>query len=126
MDTMQLMPHRVIALFLAFVLLWSGLSTIEAPRAFAKPLPEHQHGVAHGGGQAAADDGSVEHHHLDDLPSQAQTDPPTETPGLLPAPLKPAPHSLAPGRPRAFVSASAGSPFLAGLLRPPCSAALSG
>jgi hypothetical protein len=126
LDTMGTMPNRVIVLFLAFVLLWSGLATIEAPRAFAQPSPERQHAIAHAGGLAAADDGSVEHHHLDDLPSQAQNDPPTETPGLLPAPLKAAPHSLALGRPHTFVSAAAGSPFLAGLLRPPCSAALAG
>lgn len=119
------MPTRVIALFLAFVLLWSGLSTIEAPRAFA-PSHEQQHAIAHAGGQAAAHEGSVEQHHLDDLPSQAQNDPPTETPGLLPAPLKPGAPSMVMAQPHTFVSAATGSPFLAGPLRPPCRTALTG
>lgn len=118
------MPTRVTTLFLAFVLLWSGLSTIEAPRALASPSPEQQHAIAHAGGLAAAHEGSVEHHHLDDLPSQAQSDPPTETPGLLPAPLNPGAQAVSMGRPRTFVSNEAGSPFLAGPLRPPCGAAL--
>jgi hypothetical protein len=120
------MPHRVIAIFFAFVLLWSGLSTIEAPRAFAQPSHEQQHTEFHAGGQATTHEGSVEHHHLDDLPSQAQTDPPAETPGLPPAPLKASGHFLAMVQPRSFVSAALGSPFLAGPLRPPCSAALAG
>lgn len=120
------MPTRLIALFLAFVLLWSGLNTIEAPRAFAQPSHAQQYAVALAGGVAAAQVGSVEHHHLDDLPSQAQSDPPTETPGMLPAPLKPSAQSLVMAEAHTFVSAVAGPPFLAGPLRPPCSAALVG
>lgn len=123
---MQLVPNRVIVFLLAFVLLWSGLSTIEAQRAFAKPSPERQHAVAHAGGMAAADDGSLEHVHLDDLPSRAHGDPPTETPGLLPPPLQPTPNSFAVFQPHSFVSAAAGSLSFDGLLRPPCSAALVG
>lgn len=117
------MPTRVIALFLAFVLLWSGLSTIEAPRAFASPSPE-QHAVAHAGGLAPAHAGSVEHHPLDDLPSQPLSDPPTETPGLLPALLNPCAQARALGRPRSIVSNDVRSPCLAGPLRPPCRAGL--
>jgi hypothetical protein len=98
------MPSRVIAFFLAFVLFWSGLSTIEAPSALTQP----------------SSDGSLEDHHLDDQPLQAQGDPAAETPGLLPAPLRPTSQALATGQPHTFVSAATRSPFLAGPLRPPC------
>jgi hypothetical protein len=120
------MPIRVIALFLAFILLWSGLNTTEAPRAFAQPSPEQKFAIVHAGGVAAEREGSVEHHHLDDLPSQAQCDPPIETPGLLPAPLTRSTPSVAMAQPRSLASAEVGPPFLAGPLRPPCGAALAG
>jgi hypothetical protein len=120
------MPARVFALFLIFVLLWSGLSTIEAPRGWTPPSPEHRQPLTHAGGQAATDEGSVEHHHLDDLPSQVQYEPSAETPGLLPAPLKPGARALAMSRPPAVVSAGARPPFLAGPLRPPCCSVLAG
>lgn len=119
------MPLRVISVVLSLVLLWSGLSTIEAPRAFAALSSEQQHAIASGGGLAATHEGSVEHHHLDDLPSQSQVDPPTETPGLLPATLDPSAGAVVTGRPRGVMSTAAGSPFLAGPLRPPCGVALS-
>lgn len=117
------MPTRVIALFVSFVLLWSGLNTIEAPRVLAQPSPEQQQPIAQAAGLVSALEGSVEHHHLDDLPSQALSDPPTETPGMLPAPLTPSVHSMVMAQPRTFVSAEAVPPFLAGPLRPPCGAA---
>jgi hypothetical protein len=120
------MPHRVIAFLLAAVLLWSGLNTIEAPRAFASPSPEQRLAIVHAGSQAAPHEGSVEHHHLDDLPSQAQSDPPPETPGLLPAPLASSAQRMVMAQPHAFASAETGPPFLAGPLRPPCRAALAG
>lgn len=120
------MPTRVIALFLAFVLLCSGLGAIEAPRADAQPSPEQLHAMADAGGQAAAHVGSVEHHPLDNLPSQAQSDPPTEAPGLLPAPLQASVQSLVMARPHTFVAAATKSPFLGGPLRPPCRAAITG
>lgn len=120
------MPFRVIAFLLSVVLFWSGLSTFEAPSAFAQPSPDQQHDVAHAGGPAAANAGSVEDHHLDDLPSQAQSDPSTETPGLLAAPLAATAPSLVMVTPHAFVSTAAGSPYLAGPLRPPCGEAIKG
>jgi len=120
---MRRMPTRVTALFLAFVLLWTGLSTIETS-AVASPPPELQHLIADAGGLAVAHEGSVEHHHLDDLPSQAQSDPPTETPGLPPSPLAPSAQCLEMAQPRTFVPAAAGPPFLDGPLRPPCCRAL--
>ncbi len=120
------MPSRVIAFFLAFVLFWSGLSTIEGPGALAQPSPEQQHALAHSGAQHGLDDGSVEDHHLDDQPLQVQGDPAAETPGLLPAPLRPTSQALATAQPHTFVSAATRSPFLAGPLRPPCCEALAG
>ena len=120
------MPTRVTAFFLAFVLLWSGLNTIEAPHVFASPSPEQRLTIAHAGGQAAPPEGSVEHHHLDDLPSQAQSDPPPETPGLLSTPIAPSAQGMVMAQPHAFAAAETGPPFLAGPLRPPCSAALAG
>ena len=39
LTTIARMPSRVIAFLLAFVLFWSGLSTIEAPSALAQPSP---------------------------------------------------------------------------------------
>jgi hypothetical protein len=123
---MRAMPSRVIAFFLAVVLFWSGLSTIEAPSALAQPSPEHQHAIAHAGGGAATNEGSVEHHHLDDLPSQAQNDTAPETPGLLPAAPPPSFAGLPMAEPRTMTLAGTASPFLAGPLRPPCGSACAG
>lgn len=112
---------RLLALFLAVVLLWSGLSTIEAPRFFAASSLEQGLAVVHDSdGQAAAHEGSVEKHHLDDLPLQAQSDLPPETPGLLPAPLVPSAQRMVMSRPHPLASAETGPPYLAGPLRPPC------
>jgi hypothetical protein len=111
------MSSRVVALLLAFVLLWSGLGSIEVPRAAAQ-APAIV-GLADGGSPAAAE-GTVEQHHLDDLPSQALIDPPAETPGLLSSPLAPSAHALVMAQPRTLASAELRPPFLAGPLRPPC------
>ena len=121
------MPTRFIALLLAFVLLWSGLSTIEAPAVLASSSPEQGLAIVHAeGGQAAAHESSIEHHHLDDLPSQAKSDSPPETPGLLLAPLLPSAQRMVMAQPHPFASVETGPPFLGGPLRPPCCAALAG
>jgi hypothetical protein len=120
------MPSRVLAFLLAVVLLWSGLNTVEAPHVFASPAPEQVLVIAAGGSPSAPAEGSVEHHHLDDLPSQVQTELPPETPGLLPASPAPGAPRLVMALPHPFASAEAVSPFLAGPLRPPCSGALAG
>jgi hypothetical protein len=113
------MPIRVIALFLAAVLLWSGFSTIEASLPIASaPAPLHADTV----GDAKATStlsGSVEDHHLDDLPTQTQGDPGAENPGLLPHASVATLSLLAMPRPQ-FRSATARQLFLAGPLRPPC------
>ena len=120
---MKFMLRRVIALLLAVVLFWSGLGTLEAPSALAQPSTDQ---IAHPGGPAGLNDGSVEDHHLDDLPSQAHSDPSAETPGLLAAPLASMAPALVMATPRTFVSAVAGPPYLAGPLRPPCGEAIKG
>lgn len=122
--TMNRMPRRVIALLLAVVFFWSGLSTFEAPSALAQSSTDQQHTVAHAGGPAALNDGSVADHHLDDLPSQAQSDPSTDTPGLLWAPVASVAPASRMATPRAAVTTAAGSPCLAGPLRPPCTDAI--
>jgi uncharacterized iron-regulated membrane protein len=115
------MVSRVIALLVAVALLWSGLSTLELMRPVAQPSAgQWQHASAEPGGRAAGQDGSVEHHHLDDLPSQPQNDPPSESPGLLPAVPEHRGQALAMSKPLATLRAGARSPFLAGPLRPPC------
>jgi hypothetical protein len=124
--TLTIMPFRLLACFVAFALFWSGLSTFEAPSTMTQPSPDQQHARALGGTPADLDDGSVDDHHLDDLPSQAQSDPSAETPGMLSAPLMPTSQIQAATQRHGFVAAATGSPFLAGPLRPPCSEALAG
>jgi hypothetical protein len=120
------MPIRVIAFLLCVVMLWSAVGTIEVPPVLVQPAPAQQQLVADAAGPAATHEGSVEHHHLDDLPSQqAHTNPATETPGMLPDPLKSAAQPAVAPR-RTVVAAGVGSPCLAGPLRPPCVAALAG
>jgi hypothetical protein len=123
---MRRMPSRVMALFLVAVLLWSGLHAVELPRTDAPASPAQMVAVAHAVDVTAAHEGSVEHHHLDDLLSQALSEPPPETPGLLAAPQAPSARWMATVQPLGLASAGAGAPFLAGPLRPPCDAALLG
>jgi hypothetical protein len=115
------MPSRVVAAFLALFMFWSGLSTLEAPSTWAQPSPDRQQAVTHAGGLAGLDDGSVEDHHLDDLASQAQSDPPPDAPDLLPVPLRPTAPSQATVQAHTFASAAETSACLAGPLRPPAS-----
>lgn len=113
------MPSRVIVFFLAVVLLWSGLGTIEAPHVLAQPAPAHRDAIVHASGQGVVHAGSLEHHHLDDLPTQVPTDPLAELPDLLPSPLVPGTPPLVMARLRAPPTAAVAPPLLAGLLRPP-------
>ncbi len=100
------MPFRVLALLLlAAALLWSGLGTFETSGASAVPSTESR---------LALD--------LDDLPAPAQSDPTTETPGLLQAAPEAGLPALALDRGRSFQLNRNRAPFLAGLLRPPCDA----
>lgn len=113
------MPDRVIALLLALVLLWSGLATVESPRVQAAPADAPGHTVVVDVGDAPLSHGSVEHHHLDDLPSQTQNDPPGEPPAMPCTPWTSGLGAVATARldpPRAVEPAA---PFLEGPLRPP-------
>lgn len=130
------MPRRLVAFFVASVLLWSGFSTIEAPRGAAPPAQPVQAQLQATAAvlaatpapapNPAAPAGSVEHHHLDDLPVQAPSDLPADTPGLLPLPPLFKTPLLLTSRPLACAAAGVGPPFLAGPLRPPCSATVMG
>jgi hypothetical protein len=103
------MPTRVIALVIACVLLWSGFGAIEPLQPDAAPAV-----------QLAA--GSVVDHHLDDQPSQLQSEPGSQNPGLLPAPASLRPVALSMAAPHPFLLGVLRTPYLAGLLRPPCGA----
>jgi hypothetical protein len=120
------MPSRVIAFFLALVLFWSGLGTIETPSTSAQPPCEQACVGVAAGMPVDTHGGSVEDHHLDDLPVQAQNEPPAETPDLLPALARPVAQSAAMTPPHGDLAATARPLFLAGPLRPPCSEARSG
>jgi hypothetical protein len=110
--------------FSSVVFFWSGISALKAPSDFAQPSTDQQHPITHAGGPAALNDGSVADHHLDDLPSQAQSDPSTDTPGLLRAPVASVAPASVMTMARAAVTTAAGSPRLAGPLRPPRSDAI--
>jgi hypothetical protein len=131
LTTMAGMPSRVIAFFLALVLLWSGIGAIETPRTQLPFSHEQQHAIAHSsslghGSGTAHEEGSVDHHHLDDLPTQALSDPPVEPPGLPSEPMVPSFHTGPVDAPRSRPATAMPPPFLTGLLRPPCCNALAG
>jgi len=114
------MPTNSIARLLIVFLLWSGFGAIETSRAFGLSTSEPRICLSHSVGQSAAVEGSVEHHHLDDLPTQAFNDTPTETLGLLPGAPMPNEPWLGIVQPLDCESTLQKSPCLAGPLRPPC------
>jgi len=119
------MRSRLTVFFLAFALLWSGFSTFEAPTVAAPASLELQQDSADAGGKLQKHMGTVEDHHLDDLPQQAQGDPRTDTPELPQAMHKNSANASATSV-HPCLSAAAISPLLAGLLRPPSSATPAG
>lgn len=95
------MCKRLLAVFLAFVLLWSGATAHESLL-----LPATAQAAA---SMLATDDGSVTDHHLDDQPVQSLGDAPTDTPALpcaaLRLPAKPAvPATSSAHRPTSWAS----------------------
>lgn len=116
------MAFRIIARLLALFMFWSGFAAIEAPDALGQSSTERSLLISQSIVPPAANEGSVEHHHLDDLPGQAQYEPPVEPSGLLPGMPKARAPSLSMARPLASVTLPTESPCLAGPLRPPCRA----
>lgn len=114
------MVIRVVALLLAFIVLWTGLNTIELRDPAVLPQSQLTLGLVQPGNSPLKPEGSVEHHHLDDQPSQALSDPHTDTP-VLPLPLMMrAKGKTSPTMQSAFRLARVEQPFLYGPLRPPC------
>lgn len=112
---------RVIASVLAFVVFWSCLSAQEQA---ALLVPSTQEAASQLAGGAPADraDGSVDDHHLDDQPVQAQAETPADYSGLLLAgPAVQAP-ALVMAPPRPFSMAALRPPYLDAPQRPPCTA----
>ena len=117
------MGHRLLASVLAFVLFWSGVGTIEGLPSLTGPLTEQQPAVASASGTQEGHKGSVEDHHLDDMPGQPVSDPPLDPPALsgaesvllLAGDASPWRHATA--------SVLRAPPCLAGPLRPPCDTA---
>lgn len=106
------MPLRVLAALLALALFWSGFSTLETPRA-----PAVLAQVA----APAVPAGSVEQHHLDDLPVQVQAEPLHDMLLALPPPMRDAASAAGPTSSVALAAWCA--PWLDGPLRPPRRAA---
>lgn len=67
------MRSRALAIFLALVMAWMGLSAQEqAAERCSETLTEQMHTTQPG--VATAPDGSLDHHHLDNLPFQLLAD----------------------------------------------------
>lgn len=117
------MGHRLLASLLAFVLLWSGVGTIEGLPGLTHPLSEQLTVFASASGTQEGHKGSVEDHHLDDMPGQPVSEPPLDSPGLLRAqpPLRLA--AVATPRRQGAAGVLRAPPCLAGPLRPPCGTA---
>ena len=116
------MPSRALAFVLALVLLWSGLATQE------QMVPRIDDESAHVSSQLALqqqlDDGSVNDHHLDDLPAQAHAETPMDMQALLMdcVQLPVIRHPCVRYRPYAGTEGPA--PYLEGPQRPPRAPAL--
>ena len=117
------MGHRLLASLLAFVLFWSGVGTIEGLPSLTHPFAAQLAVIAPGSGAPEEHKGSVEDHHLDDMPGQPVSEPPLDSPALLQAspPLRlgldAAPRRQSPA------GVLRAPPCLAGPLRPPCGTA---
>jgi hypothetical protein len=115
---------RVVALLLAIIVLWTGLNTIELRDPAVLSPPQFSVSVFHPGGPPSKPQGSVEHHHLDDQPSQSLSDPHTDMPILPQQPMMRARSKTSPTKQAAFRQSRVEQPFLSGPLRPPCCAAM--
>ncbi len=114
------MGYRLVATVLALVLFWSGVGTIEGLPGGPQPFSEQPSALASSSGTEEGQNGSVEDHHLDDMPVQPVSEPPLDSPGLPGVePLLRLARDAAPRRP-ATASVLRAPPCLAGPLRPPC------
>jgi hypothetical protein len=107
---------RVTASLLALVLFWSGLSAQEQAVSHGSPGMAWADVQMPAPSPYAGTDGSVDDHHLDDQPVQAQVDLPGLLQGgcVLPAP------SLAMAAPAPLSMRTLRPPYLDGPQRPPC------
>jgi hypothetical protein len=113
------MPPRVVALFLALVLFWSGFTTQEQAVLFASANIKQGYSVP-GDLPQPVDDGSIDDHHLDDQPGQMLAEGAMELlPLLMTQPAAGVPTLTMP-RPRPYAMAAWLEPYLAGPQRPPC------
>jgi len=116
------MPSRVLALLLALLLTWSGLGSVELLRTPAPAAQDSHQFVAQHGNPSESVAGSVEDHHLDDLPSQTQVDASAaDLPGLHASSAWPALRAATASESARESPVAARPPCLAGPLRPPCS-----
>lgn len=113
------MSTRLVAILLALLLSWSGFATQEPPHRTAPPDIDTSIGSWSGNDAPRGVGGSVDEHHLDDLPAQAQA----ENAADLPDPLElddPVALSARPSPPVACAPLARPPPDLAVPQRPPC------
>lgn len=114
------MPPRLLSLLLALLTLWSAFATQESTFTAASDPDASQVVLAVPSLQSQLQDGSVDDHHLDDLPAQFHLEGgPLDLQGLLltPHPVPRAVLAMAPPAERETPARAA--PFIAGLKRPP-------
>jgi hypothetical protein len=113
---------RVIASVLAFVVFWSCLSAQEQAAPLVPSGTQEAAFQVAGKAPAGQAGGSVDDHHLDDQPVQAQAETPADYSGLLLAgPAIQAPALLM-APPRPISMATLRPPYLDAPQRPPCMA----
>lgn len=118
------MPSRVVPFLLAFLLLWSGFTTQERAVSFASSNVEQADVGLAGELQQRVHEGSVEDHHLDDQPAQAQTESVMDLQALFPARVDEPAFALTMARPRPYAVTTWLEPYLEGPQRPPCATRL--
>ncbi len=119
------MASRVTALLLALVLFWSGFTTTYEQSGWIALANAEQIEVRSSGAPAHGfHDGTVNDHHLDDLPAQAHAESVTDLPGLFLAPGETPATGLAMAKPRSYAAPARSAPYLDRPQRPPCVTAL--
>lgn len=121
---MAFMPVRVIAFFLALVLLWSGFTAQEQAVSIAMTGAEQVDAKSPGEPAQRVPGGSVDDHRLDDLPAQSHV----ESLGDGQALLMDRVQAPAPGptmaRLRPYAAFTRLGPYLERPQRPPCATVL--